>query len=100
MAKAIELEAEIVRANAGFHSDQAWRHIGKSGLNLTTRPFLPQNDRTSLVEANNMKRVLADIDADHGNLTGFMLRAVPCRIFGRSILNQEQSRRWYRPILG
>jgi hypothetical protein len=71
MAKAIELAAEMVRANAGFHSDQAWRHIHKSGLNLTTRPFLPQNDRAPLVEANNMKRVLADIDADHGDLTGF-----------------------------
>jgi len=25
--KAIKLAAETVRANAGFHSDQAWRHI-------------------------------------------------------------------------
>jgi hypothetical protein len=65
MAKAIELAAEMVRANAGFHADQAWRHIRKSGLNLTTRSFLPQNNRAPLVEANDVEEVLADIDADH-----------------------------------
>jgi hypothetical protein len=34
---------------------------------LTTRPPLPQDDRAAGIEANNVERVLADIDADHGD---------------------------------
>ena len=70
MAKAVQLAAEMMRADAGFHADQARRHIGKSSFNLATRPFLPQDDRAALVEADDMERVLADIDADDGDLIG------------------------------
>jgi hypothetical protein len=63
----------MMRANAGFHSDQAWWHSRQSGFNLPTRPFLPQNNRAPLVEANNMKRVLADIDADRRDPISFLL---------------------------
>jgi hypothetical protein len=31
---------------------------------LATRPLLPQHDGTALILANDVERVLADIDAD------------------------------------
>src|SRR5271155_1279265 len=63
----IELAAEMMRADTGFHADQARWHVGKAGLDLATRPLLPQHDGTTLVVAYNVERVLADIDADHGD---------------------------------
>ena len=36
-----------MRADAGLHPDQARRQIGKSRLDLATRPFLPKYDRTT-----------------------------------------------------
>ncbi len=68
MAKAIQLAAEMMRADAGLHADQAGRHVCKPSFNLTARPFLPRDDRAALVEADDMERVLADIDADDGDL--------------------------------
>ena len=53
-------------ADAGFHADQAWRHVGKACFYLAARPLLPQHDSTTLIVADNMERVLADIDANHG----------------------------------
>jgi hypothetical protein len=41
------------------------RH-GESGLNLATRPLLPQHDGTALILPDDVERVLADIDADYG----------------------------------
>ena len=48
-------------------ADQARRRVGKPRFHLAARPFLPQRDRTALILANDVKRVLADIDPDHGN---------------------------------
>jgi hypothetical protein len=36
-------------------------------LDLAARPPLPQHDRAAPVEADNMERVLANVDADRGN---------------------------------
>src|SRR5712672_4107766 len=58
---------EMMRADAGFHADQARRHIGKAGLDLATRPFLTQHNRATLIVAHDVERVLADIDTNHGN---------------------------------
>ena len=55
-----------MRADAGLHADPTRRQIGESGLHLTMRPFLPQHDGTALILANDVERVLADIDADYG----------------------------------
>src|SRR5258708_2914880 len=55
-----------MRADAGFHPDPTRRQIGESGLHLATRPLLPQHDGTALILANDVERVLADIDADYG----------------------------------
>jgi len=58
VAKALELAAEMMCANAGFHSDKAWWHIRKSGFNLRTRPFLPQNNRAPLSRPTTWKKFL------------------------------------------
>jgi hypothetical protein len=55
-----------MRADAGLHANPTRRQIGESGLHLTTRPHLPQHDGTALILANDVERVLADIDADYG----------------------------------
>ena len=57
----------MMRTDAGFHADQARRHIGKAGLDLATRPFLTQHNRATLIVAHDVERVLADIDTNHGN---------------------------------
>ena len=36
-------------------------------LDLAARPPLPQHDRAAPVEADDMERVLADVDAHRGN---------------------------------
>src|SRR5262252_4724523 len=54
-------------ADAGLHADQARWQVGKSRLHLATRPFLPEYDRTTLIVPHDVERVLADIDADHGD---------------------------------
>jgi hypothetical protein len=43
---------EMMRANAGFHADQARRHVCKSCFHLATRPLLTQHDRAALIKAN------------------------------------------------
>jgi hypothetical protein len=34
---------------------------------LATRPFLSKQDRTTLIVSHDVERVLANIDADHGD---------------------------------
>src|ERR1700751_2410034 len=89
-----------MRADAGLPADPTRRQIGQSSLDLATRPLLPQYDSTALILANDVERVLADIDADyigrsvellwHGVLLAF---GAPCqhslpegREHGRTIL--------------
>jgi hypothetical protein len=55
-----------MRADACPHADSTGRQIGESGLHLATRPLLPQHDGTAPILANDVKRVLADINADYG----------------------------------
>ena len=43
--------------------------IGKAGFHLSTGPFLTQHNRTALIVAHDVERVLADIDADDGDGT-------------------------------
>ena len=66
MAQCFKLPAEMMRADARLRADQTRRHVGEPGLHLTTRPLLPQHDGTALIPANDVGRVLADIDADYG----------------------------------
>ena len=54
-------------ADAGLHPDQATRHGGKPCSHLAARPFLAQHDRATSIEAHDVERVLANINADHGD---------------------------------
>src|SRR5450631_1716059 len=69
-------------ADAGFNSDQARRYIGKPGFHLATRPFLPQHDGAACIVAYDVERVLADIDADHGDRGIGCLRHGALLVFG------------------
>jgi hypothetical protein len=42
-------------ANTGFHTNQAWRHVGKASLQLTPRPLLPQHDRAAFFETDDVE---------------------------------------------
>src|SRR5262245_57848027 len=68
----------MMRADAGLHPDQARRQVGKSRLDLAARPFLPEYDRTTPIVPYDVKRILADIDADHGDCdaAGFLRHGV------------------------
>jgi len=65
MTKRPELAAEMMSANAGLHPNQASWHVGDPSFYLATRPLLPQHDRTALIKAYDVERVLADINADY-----------------------------------
>src|SRR5258707_9192281 len=69
-------------ADAGFHADQARRYIGEPRLHLATRPLLPQHDGAAHIVAHDMERVLADIDADHGDRGIGCLRHGVLLVFG------------------
>src|SRR5262249_29978238 len=60
---------EVMRPDTGLHADQTGRHIGKPCFHLAPRPLLPQHDCATLIETDDVERVLADIDTDHGNHT-------------------------------
>jgi hypothetical protein len=68
MAERHTLPGKMMPADAGFHANQAGRQIGETVGKLPARPFLPQHDRAALVEANRVECILADVDADHGDL--------------------------------
>ena len=97
MTKRLQFAAEVMSTDAGLHADQAPRYIGKSCFNLATRPLLSQHDCTTFIKANNMERVLADIDADYGDRSAKILRngvllvfGAPCQLL--SLARQEHGR--------
>jgi hypothetical protein len=49
--------------HAGLDANQALRHIHKPCCDPAARELLAQSDRTLLIQANQMERVLACIDA-------------------------------------
>src|ERR1700674_1260119 len=86
-----------MRPDAGFHADQARRYIGGPRLPLATRPLLPQRDGAARIVAHDVERVLADIDADHGDRgIGYLRHSVllvfgaPCQL--RWLAGQEHGR--------
>ena len=68
MTKRPELATELMRTHACFHADQTRWHVGKACFNLATRPLLTQHDRTAAIEADDVERVLANIDTHYGEL--------------------------------
>jgi hypothetical protein len=49
---------------------------------MATRSFLPQRDCAALIETYDVERVLADIDADHGDRSVEFLRHGVLLVFG------------------
>jgi hypothetical protein len=65
-----ELATEEVRATAGLHADVARRQRHHKADELQPRESLPRYDATLLIEADEVKRRLAEIDADRDDLHG------------------------------
>jgi hypothetical protein len=63
----LQLAAEMMRPDASLHADETRRQVGQPCLHLPARPFLPKHDCTTFIVPHHVKRVLADIDADHGD---------------------------------
>ena len=92
-----EFAAQVMCADAGFHTDQARRYIGEPRFHLATRPLLPQHDGAAPIVAHDVERVLADIDADHRNRGIGCLRHGVLLVFGapcqlRLLAGQEHGR--------
>src|SRR5215470_12171207 len=67
MAKRLKVATEMMGADAGFHPDQAWPYIGEPRFDLAARPLLPQHDAAAPILADEVERILADIDPDYGD---------------------------------
>jgi hypothetical protein len=70
VAKQSEPAAEMMGANTGFHADQASWHVGEPCLHLATQLLLPQHDCPTPIEADDVERVLADIDTEASSTAG------------------------------
>jgi hypothetical protein len=64
MAKCFELAAEVMRTDTGPHANQVRQQIGESCFDLISRPLLTQHDGAVPIQADDVERVLADINAD------------------------------------
>ena len=51
--------AQMMCTDAGFHPDQARRHVGEPRFHLAARPLLSQRNRAASIKAYHVKRVLA-----------------------------------------
>ena len=74
VADRCKLPTDVMGARAGLHADQAARNVGETAFELTTGYFLLQDDYTPLVEANEVERVLAEVDPDRGDGSTCLLR--------------------------
>src|SRR5262249_37856383 len=96
VAKHLELATEMMRADAGLHPDQTRRQVGEPRFHLAARPLLPQHDGSALIVADDVERVLADIDADHSNRSTEFLRhgvlLVWAPLTSLSLVGQEHGR--------
>ena len=50
--------------DARLHADEAARQVRKSASHLATRQLLTKYDGPSAIKTDEMKRILADVDAD------------------------------------
>ena len=64
VTKRRKLPCDKVRPGTGFHSDQAARDIAEPAPKLMTGYLMLQNNRTALVQPDQMERILADVDSD------------------------------------
>src|SRR5580692_2800392 len=87
----------MMRSDAGLHPDQARRHIRKTSLYLATRPLLTQHDRTAIIEAYDVERVLPNIDTNYGDrilrcCSGHRVLLVWAPLASLSLAGQEHGR--------
>jgi hypothetical protein len=55
VAKRMQPAAEVMGSNAGLHGDQARWHVRQPGSDLAARPSLAHDDRTTLIQAGDVK---------------------------------------------
>jgi hypothetical protein len=67
VAKRLQFAAQVMRPGARLHADEARLQVGEASFHLAARPFLPQHDAAASILADEVERVLTDIDADHGD---------------------------------
>src|SRR5260221_3412852 len=84
-------------ADAAFKAVQARRYVAEPRFHLATRPLLSQYDGAARIVAHDVERVLADIDADHGDPGIGCLRHGVLLVFGapcqlRLLAGQEHGR--------
>jgi hypothetical protein len=78
----------------GTHESSFWK---RQCFNLATRPLLTQHNRAAFIVAYDMERVLADIDADHGDCSIELPRHGVLLVFGapcqlKTLAGQEHGR--------
>jgi hypothetical protein len=61
---------EVVRAAAGLHSHETGRQIRQRPNQLRARARSPNDNPATRIKADEVKGVLADVNADCGNLHG------------------------------
>jgi hypothetical protein len=62
--------SEVMRAAARFHPHETRRQIRQRPNQLRARALSPSDDPAARIKANEVKAVLADVNADRGNLHG------------------------------
>jgi hypothetical protein len=82
MTKRLKPATEVMGPDAGLYPDQTGWHIGEAHFNLATRPPLPQHNGAALIQANDVKRILPDIDADYGDRSLLCLSHGVLLVFG------------------
>jgi len=92
VTKHLQFATEMMGADAGFHANQAPRHVGQSRFHLAARPLLTQNDRSPFVQAYNVERVLANINAYYGD------RAI--EFLGHDVLHRMAAPRQHASLMG
>ena len=58
----MQLAAEVMGSDAGLHADQAGGQVGQPSSDLTACPSRAHDYCTSLIQADRMKRIPADMD--------------------------------------
>src|SRR5215470_17380522 len=70
VAEWLNLAGNVMRARACLQADKAGRQIHKAADKLVARYLDAHRDRAALVEADEVERVLADVEADCGDWIG------------------------------
>jgi hypothetical protein len=82
VAKRFKPTTEMMRPDAGLHTDQARRHVREPGFNLATRPLLPQDNRAALVLTDNSMPITASALLGFSDMT-CSLSSAPLASFER-----------------